>query len=255
MHLPKNASNHTESQASLPKDSSISDAEQSGSAEDGHGVDATQAVQGETDPGVSSAIHTYQDNEEEEDQFFDFEEKDTQRAIAAKERGNKLFVDGRYEEALDAYAESLLLVEDKEVELRATFHNNKAAAHFMLKQWEDVIEETTYAIELKKDFVKALHRRARAYEKLEQLTEARADFKAVFDLSPSAELQRKIAELDKEIEKKFEKQKEEILSMAKSLGNTILGKFGMSLDDFKAVKDPVTGSYSISLNSNRGGDQ
>lgn len=31
----------------------------------------------------------------------------------------------------------------------------------------------------------------------------------------------------------------------KDLGNTILGKFGMSLDNFKAEKDPETGSYSI----------
>lgn len=33
----------------------------------------------------------------------------------------------------------------------------------------------------------------------------------------------------------------------KDLGNTVLGKFGMSVDDFKAVKDPNTGSYSISF--------
>ena len=33
----------------------------------------------------------------------------------------------------------------------------------------------------------------------------------------------------------------------KELGNTVLGKFGMSLDNFNAVKDPVTGAYSISM--------
>lgn len=31
----------------------------------------------------------------------------------------------------------------------------------------------------------------------------------------------------------------------KELGNTVLNKFGMSLDNFKAEKDPSTGSYSI----------
>ena len=31
----------------------------------------------------------------------------------------------------------------------------------------------------------------------------------------------------------------------KDLGNMVLGKFGMSVDNFKAVKDPNTGSYSI----------
>lgn len=34
----------------------------------------------------------------------------------------------------------------------------------------------------------------------------------------------------------------------KDLGNTVLGKFGLSLDNFKAEKDPATGSYSIQFN-------
>jgi hypothetical protein len=33
----------------------------------------------------------------------------------------------------------------------------------------------------------------------------------------------------------------------KDLGNTLLGKVGLSLDNFKAVQDPGTGSYSISF--------
>ena len=37
----------------------------------------------------------------------------------------------------------------------------------------------------------------------------------------------------------------------KELGNTVLGKFGMSLDNFKAEKDPNTGSYSIQFKQNQ----
>ena len=33
----------------------------------------------------------------------------------------------------------------------------------------------------------------------------------------------------------------------KDLGNSVLGKFGMSLDNFKATKDPSTGAYSINF--------
>lgn len=33
----------------------------------------------------------------------------------------------------------------------------------------------------------------------------------------------------------------------KEMGNSILGRFGMSVDNFKAVKDPNTGSYSVSF--------
>ena len=46
---------------------------------------------------------------------------------------------------------------------------------------------------------------------------------------------------------KLEQQKEEMLGKLKELGNGILGKFGMSLDNFKAEKDPATGSYNISF--------
>ena len=33
----------------------------------------------------------------------------------------------------------------------------------------------------------------------------------------------------------------------KEMGNSVLGRFGMSVDNFKTVKDPNTGSYSISF--------
>jgi hypothetical protein len=38
----------------------------------------------------------------------------------------------------------------------------------------------------------------------------------------------------------------------KDLGNSLLGKFGLSLDNFKSVKDPNTGSYSISFDNSGG---
>jgi hypothetical protein len=54
-----------------------------------------------------------------------------------------------------------------------------------------------------------------------------------------------VAELTPVVQERQEKMKEEMLGKLKDLGNTILGKFGMSLDNFKAEKDPDTGSYSI----------
>ena len=39
--------------------------------------------------------------------------------------------------------------------------------------------------------------------------------------------------------------KEEMLSKMKDLGNSLLGNFGLSLDNFKAQKDETTGSFSI----------
>ena len=39
--------------------------------------------------------------------------------------------------------------------------------------------------------------------------------------------------------------KDEALGKLKDLGNSILGNFGMSLDNFKMAQDPTTGSWNI----------
>lgn len=44
---------------------------------------------------------------------------------------------------------------------------------------------------------------------------------------------------------KMSKLKDEALGKLKELGNSILGNFGMSLDNFKMNQDPATGSWNI----------
>lgn len=51
--------------------------------------------------------------------------------------------------------------------------------------------------------------------------------------------------VEKLAEIKMNKLKDEALGKLKELGNTILGNFGMSLDNFKMSQDPNTGSWSI----------
>jgi len=41
------------------------------------------------------------------------------------------------------------------------------------------------------------------------------------------------------------------MAKLKDLGNSLLGNFGLSLDNFSTVQDPKTGSYSISFNQNK----
>jgi hypothetical protein len=49
------------------------------------------------------------------------------------------------------------------------------------------------------------------------------------------------------VKERQEKMKEEMMGKLKDLGNSILGRFGMSLDNFKMEKDPNTGGYSIKM--------
>jgi hypothetical protein len=95
--------------------------------------------------------------------------------------------------------------------------------------------------------VKSYIRRMTAYEKTEQTELALKDAKKALELQPSnREISAHVKRLEKIEAVRMEKMKEETMGKLKELGNSILGNFGMSLDNFKAVKDPNTGSYSIS---------
>ena len=61
----------------------------------------------------------------------------------------------------------------------ATFYQNRAAANEMLSNMENVINDCSQAISLNKRYLKALQRRAKAYEKSEDLHHALADITAV----------------------------------------------------------------------------
>ena len=103
-------------------------------------------------------------------------------------------------------------------------------------------------------YVKAYLRRASAHEVLEQTEDALKDAKVALEIDPrSAAARREVARLQKIEDERLEKLKEETLGKLKDLGNSILGNFGLSLDNFNAVQDPNTGSYSISFNQNAGG--
>ena len=49
-----------------------------------------------------------------------------------------------------------------------------------------------------------------------------------------------------QVDKDFEEKKEKVMGQLKGLGNTLLGKFGLSLDNFKLNEQPG-GGYNISF--------
>lgn len=101
------------------------------------------------------------------------------------------------------------------------------------------MDDCTQAVTLSPTYVKALLRRAEALEKLDKLEEALADYDAVLKIDPTMRTAVKGHErLQKIVHERQEKMKAEMLDKLKGFGNTILGKFGLSTDNFQMVQDP-----------------
>ncbi|CAL5376491.1 unnamed protein product [Camellia sinensis] len=146
----------------------------------------------------------------------------------AKLDRNRLFGDGQYEEALVRYEVALQVAPEMPSSGKI----------------EDTIKECTKALELNPNYVKALRRRGEAHEKLEHFEY----MKKILELDQSdVQARRTIQRLEPLAAEKREKMKQEMIDELKEMGNSVLGRFGMSIDNVKAIQDPNTGSYSISF--------
>jgi hypothetical protein len=76
--------------------------------------------------------------------------------------------------------------------------------------------------------------------------DALIDLKAVQQIDAHwAGIGANLARLQVVHDKKMEALKDEALGKLKDLGNSILGNFGMSMNDFNFKQDPVTGGWSM----------
>jgi tetratricopeptide (TPR) repeat protein len=158
----------------------------------------------------------------------------------------------------------------------AIFHANRSAAYMQLEEYEAALKDCDVAILWNPAYTKVYLRRATLHEKLERIDEALADTKAALLLDPgNRQIRAAVDRLQKMENERLEKLKEETMvsvkkccapdigltghisdnsivlqDKLKDLGNSILGNFGLSMDNFKAVQDPGSGSYSISFNQN-----
>ncbi|CAM6113845.1 unnamed protein product [Calypogeia fissa] len=187
-----------------------------------------------------------------EEQAKQIRQQGIDEATKAKAEGNSFFGQGQYEEAVASYQKGLAACplkdpEDSAVkEIRAVLYSNRAACFSHKQLYQEAVEESTKALELNPNYIKALTRRYQAKEKLELYDDAIVDAKKVLDLDPgNTQAKVSLSTLVPLAEEKREKMKAEMLAKLKEAGNSILGRFGMSVDNFKTVKDPNTGSYSI----------
>ncbi|XP_013922523.1 PREDICTED: mitochondrial import receptor subunit TOM70 [Thamnophis sirtalis] len=101
------------------------------------------------------------------------------KAQAAKNKGNKYFKAGKYEQAIQCYTEAISLCPSEKNSDLSTFYQNRAAAYEQLQKWKEVAQDCTKAVELNPRYVKALFRRAKAHEKLDNKKECLEDVTAV----------------------------------------------------------------------------
>jgi import receptor subunit TOM70 len=103
-------------------------------------------------------------------QLSEQERKDS--AAKLKAAGNKAYGSKDYNRAIDLYTQAILCKADP------VFYSNRAACWNAMSNWEKVIEDTTAAIALDNEYVKALNRRANAYEQEGRFSEALLDYTA-----------------------------------------------------------------------------
>uniref|UniRef100_A0A8D0AS79 Mitochondrial import receptor subunit TOM70 n=3 Tax=Percidae TaxID=8165 RepID=A0A8D0AS79_SANLU len=101
------------------------------------------------------------------------------RAQAAKNKGNKYFKAGKYENAIQCYTEAIALCPTEKKTDLSTFYQNRAAAYEQQMKWTEVVQDCSQAVGMNPRYIKALFRRAKALEKLDNKKECLEDVTAV----------------------------------------------------------------------------
>jgi len=101
------------------------------------------------------------------------------RKERVKEEGDTKFKNADFEGAIKSYTACLDLISDKSSELALKCYSNRAACYKQLSNFEGTISDSTAVLEQKPNDVKALMRRAQAFEACERYKLALQDVRLV----------------------------------------------------------------------------
>ena len=171
--------------------------------------------------------------------------------LKLKEEGNKFFKTHMYAEAEKMYSQGLSICPEDFSIHRSILFSNRSASLAHQSKVKEAISDCSEALQLNPSYLKAWVRRAMLYEKCDKLDEAFSDFKKVLELDPANhQAQYAVSRLPDQIEARNEKLKEEMIGTLKDLGNKVLGKFGLSTDNFQLQQNSETGGYNIQFKQN-----
>ena len=172
---------------------------------------------------------------------------DFNKAEEWKVEGNELFKSREYLEAFDNYKRAVSYCPDDKPESKAIYLNNKGMALIKLEKEEEAIEAFTESISFNENYLKPRYQKMTILKQQEKYSEAMTEAKAICQRDPNFRgIKGEIITLERLEKEKLEKMKNEVLGNLKNLGNSILGNFGMSLDNFKFNQNP-DGTYNISM--------
>lgn len=212
-------------------------------------------------PPASTSSSTYQkpaQTKSDPDEGLTADERESkkrkQSAVAAKERGNALYKEKKFSEAIAAYDEAF------SIDQNMMFMNNKAAVMIEMGQCKEAIDTCTEALEVGKinrasfeDRAKVYQRIAAAYLKMENIPLALESYsKAQMEQFDKA-IERKVKNLELEQRKKATQQyiNPELGLAAKERGNQAFreGNFPNAITEYEeAIKrDPTNAPYHNNL--------
>jgi tetratricopeptide (TPR) repeat protein len=196
-----------------------------------------------------------QSDDEENNIELSQEEKDSilQKIIDERKQAGELYKNQNYLEALNIY--SLLIKEAKRAKLKdqlVILYCNKGICFNKLLEKEKALESFSKALEYDNNYSKALCNRMLLYNSKGDYIEAYEDFKKLKEIDEK--LWNNYSNMEYSLQASAEMKKKqmtnEMLGKLKDLGNSILGNFGISLDNFKMTPNGQ-GGYSIQYNNNK----
>ncbi|KAH6641680.1 hypothetical protein F5144DRAFT_610412 [Chaetomium tenue] len=143
----------------------------------GKDVDVEKGAKDATSSAAAGKAASVESADElpEIDEAFVLGLSDTEReqySQKLKEAGNRAYGAKDFEKAIGLYSKAILCKPDP------VYYSNRAACYNALSDWDKVVEDTTAAINLNPEYIKALNRRANAYDHLGRYSEALLDFTA-----------------------------------------------------------------------------
>ena len=182
------------------------------------------------------------------------EKKDIEeKIINERKNAGDLYKNKQYIQALNIY--SLLLKDAQRDDLKeqcCILNCNKGICFNKLNDYDKALDSFKAALRYNKDYSKALCNKMLLLNKKEEYLEAYEDFKRLktldYNLWENYRNMENGLAYQAEIQKK--KMTDDMLGKLKDVGNTILGKFGLSLNNFQMTPNGQ-GGYSIQYNNNK----